>query len=113
MLAFGHANVDAAPMQFDFLKRLFGKRERPVAREMSPVPAEVKAVIVPHEPLLDEARELLRGVGASALAERVRIEWNPRMRSTAGLAYPGRALVRQNPKLRDFCDQENHRTQRH
>ena len=113
MLAFGHANVDAAPMQFDFLKRLFGKRERPVAREMSPVPAEVKAVIVPHEPLLDEARELLRGVGASALAERVRIEWNPRMRSTAGLAYPGRALVRLNPKLREFGDEEIQRTLRH
>ncbi len=105
--------VDAAPMQFDFLKRLFGKRERPPAREMSTQAAVAKAVVAPHDPLLDGARALLRGVGAAALAERVRIEWNPRMRSTAGLAFPGRALVRLNPKLREFGEEEIQRTLRH
>ena len=116
MLAFVAANVDAAAMQFDFLKRLFGRRDRPPAREMTaqPVaPAVAPAVVVPHDPLLDESRALLRGVGAAALAERVRIEWNARMRSTAGLAFPGRALVRLNPKLREFGDGEVQRTLRH
>ncbi|MEO6741041.1 MAG: SprT-like domain-containing protein [Chthoniobacteraceae bacterium] len=80
---------------------------------MSAAPVVAKTVTEPHEPLLDEARALLRGVGAAALAERVRLEWNSRMRSTAGLAYPGRALVRLNPKLREFGDGEVRRTLLH
>lgn len=100
-------------MQFDFLRRLFGKRDRPRAREMSPAPVAVKVVAAPHEPLLEESRALLRAVGAPALAGRVRIEWNARMRSTAGLAFPGRSLVRLNPRLREFGDAEVRRTLLH
>ena len=100
-------------MQFDFLRRLFGKRERPRAREMSPAPAVVKVVAESHDPLLEEARSVLRAVGAAALAERVRVEWNARMRTTAGLAFPGRSLVRLNPKLREFGDAEIRRTLLH
>ena len=105
--------VDHPAMQFDFLRRLFGKRDRPRAREMSPAPLAAKAVAEPHDPLLGEARALLRSVGVPALAERVRIEWNARMRSTAGLAFPGRALVRLNPRLREFGEAEVRRTLLH
>ena len=112
-LAFAEAVVNAALMQFDFLRRLFGKRERPRAREMSPAPAVVKVVAESHDPLLEEARSVLRAVGAAALAERVRVEWNARMRTTAGLAFPGRSLVRLNPKLREFGDAEIRRTLLH
>ncbi|MHA3775095.1 SprT family zinc-dependent metalloprotease [Verrucomicrobiota bacterium sgz303538] len=35
------------------------------------------------------------------------------MRSTAGLAYPGKALVVMNPRLREFGDAEIDRTLRH
>lgn len=97
-------------MQFNFLRHLFGKRDRPPACEMHPVPIEVKVVAEPQEPLLQDAREMLRAVGAHALAERVRLEWNARMRSTAGLAFPGRSLVRLNPRLREFGDAEVRRT---
>lgn len=100
-------------MQFDFLRHLFGKRDRPRAREMSLAPLAVKVVAEPHEPLLEESRALLRAVGAHALAERVRLEWNARMRSTAGLAFPGRSLVRLNPRLREFGEAEVRRTLLH
>ena len=107
-------------MQFDFLRRLFGKRERPRAREASPSPVAVKVVTASHDPLvaeaivlLDSARALLRAAGATALAERVRVEWDSRLRTTAGLAFPGRSLVRLNPRLRAFDDAEIQRTLRH
>ncbi len=107
-------------MQFDFLKRLFGRRERPLAREVRPSEAVSIPFARPQDvlsvearALLDEARSLLRAVGAIALAECVRVEWNARMRSTAGLAFPGRSLVRLNPRLRDFGGGEVARTLRH
>jgi predicted SprT family Zn-dependent metalloprotease len=63
--------------------------------------------------LLAESRVLLRAAGAAALAERVRVEWDSRLRTTAGLAFPGRSLVRLNPRLREFGDDEIRRTLRH
>jgi len=100
-------------MQFDFLRRLFGKRERPRAREAQSSPVAVKVVGEPPDPLLAESRVLLRAAGAMALAERVRVEWDSRLRTTAGLAFPGRSLVRLNPRLREFGDDEIQRTLRH
>ncbi len=112
--------VDDAAMQFDFLRRLFGKRHRSPAREAQPSPVAVKVIAEPADPLLNEtsallgnARTLLCAVGASALAERVRVEWDSRLRTTAGLAFPGRSLVRLNPRLRTFGDEEIQRTLRH
>ncbi|RZI84067.1 MAG: M48 family peptidase, partial [Rubrivivax sp.] len=46
-------------------------------------------------------------------AVRVQVRWNPKMRSTAGVAYPGRALVLLNPRLREFGEEEVDRTLRH
>ena len=100
-------------MQFDFLKGLFGKRERPRAREASPSPVVVKGVSEPEDSLLVESRLLLRGVGAMALAQRVRVDWDSRLRTTAGLAFPGCSLVKLNPRLREFGDAEIQRTLRH
>jgi predicted SprT family Zn-dependent metalloprotease len=100
-------------MQFDFLRRLFGKRERPRGRKAQPSPVTGKVVTESHEPLLDEARALLQAAGALALAGRVRVEWDSRLRTTAGLAFPGRSLVRLNPRLREFGDAEIQRTLRH
>ena len=107
-------------MQFDFLRRLFGRRERPHGREAQPVPPVVTIVTEAHDPLaaealalLDQARALLRAAGAVALAGRVRVEWAPRLRTTAGLAFPGRSLVRLNPRLREFGGGEIQRTLLH
>ena len=102
-------------MQFDFLKQLLGIPRPPLAEpaKAQPLPAEPRLKQPVADPLLAAARELLAAAGAPALAERVRIEWNARLRTTAGLAFPSKALVRLNPKLRAFGDAEVDRTLRH
>jgi predicted SprT family Zn-dependent metalloprotease len=104
---------NARAMQFDFFKRLLGGSERPHSREIAPARVAPRIAAEPVNPLLAEARALLRSAGALTLAERLRVEWNARMRSTAGLAFPGRSLVRLNPRLREFGDEEIQRTLRH
>ncbi len=107
-------------MQFDFIRRLFGGRPqtpRP-APPQAKRPASAKPVSVSpgkHDAteLTEESRTLLCGVEAHALAARVQVRWNPRMRSTAGMAYPGKALVTLNPRLREFGEAEISRTLRH
>lgn len=64
-------------------------------------------------PLQKHARALLQALGCDVLAERVQVQWNPRMRSTAGTAHPGKMLVSLNPGLRDFGEAEVDRTLRH
>jgi len=100
-------------MQSDFLRRLFGKSVPPAPRAAEPVAYALKVSAPPADLLLAKSRELLHAAGAAALADRVRIEWNSRMRSTAGLAFPGRAVVRLNPRLREFGEAEIDRTLRH
>lgn len=100
-------------MQFDFLRRLFGKRDIPAPRAARPVAFALRVSTPPENPLLATARSLLSTAGAKTLAARVRIEWNARMRSTAGVAFPTRDLVRLNPRLREFGDEEIDRTLRH
>ena len=100
-------------MQFDFFKRLLGRCDRPQPRASAPVKLAPKIAAEPVDPLLAEARALLRSAGAIALAEKLRVEWNSRMRSTAGLAFPSRSLVRLNPRLREFGEEEIQRTLRH
>ena len=63
--------------------------------------------------LEEKSRTLLRQLGAAKLARDVRVEWNPRMKSTAGRAdYRGR-LISLNPLLRDHGIEEIDRTLRH
>ena len=65
------------------------------------------------EDLRAHARALLEKAGASALATRMVLRWNPRLKNTAGMAYPGRALITLNPRLAIFGDAEVDRTLRH
>ncbi len=83
----------------------------PVQAEASPVaPAETNALV-----WQSLALDLLRQAGAeySDLAKRLQVRWNPRMRSTAGMAYPARALITLNPRLIVFGNAEVDRTLRH
>ncbi len=115
-------------MQFDFIKRLFGRRlpeldvpspgpAQPASAEPAPkVPVAKKARTfgkLDAAPLLVESRRLLAAAGAAALAGRVQVRWNTRMRSTAGMAYPGKSLVTLNPRLLEFGEEEVSRTLRH
>jgi predicted SprT family Zn-dependent metalloprotease len=63
--------------------------------------------------LQERARALLVALGHAALAERLTVRWNTRMRSTAGMAYPVSARVTLNPRLIAFCDAEIDRTLLH
>lgn len=56
------------------------------------------------------ARAACESLELSALAARVEVHWNPRMRSTAGRAtWPG-ALIELNPALREIGQSEVERT---
>src|SRR5438445_12819539 len=49
--------------------------------------------------LESQARELLRALDANELARKIRVEWNPRMKSAAGRADFRVKLVSLNPLL--------------
>jgi SprT protein len=67
-----------------------------------------------RDPILEEvARMLVRQVGCRALAKTVTVSWNPRMRTTAGLAYYQTKQVILNPKLIEVSAGEVQRTLRH
>ena len=76
-------------------------------------PEVVKVPVPPIAGLRETALKLLRGVGATALAGKLVLRWNPRLRNTAGMAFPGRHLITLNPRLALFGDEEIDRTLRH
>ena len=59
-----------------------------------------------------QARQLLHQLGAEELARKIRVEWNPRMRSAAGRADFREKLISLNPLLINHSD-EIDRTLRH
>lgn len=63
--------------------------------------------------LLALATQKLHALGLQALGTRLSISWNPRMRSTAGLAYPQSMRIVLNPKLLGFGGDEVIRTLLH
>lgn len=63
--------------------------------------------------LEEAARTLLREIGSMALAAEVRVQWHPRLRTTAGQALYAKCLVRLNPKLLQFGMEEVDKTLRH
>ena len=63
--------------------------------------------------LLDRAIDLLRELKLDKLARRIRVEWNPRMRTTVGRADYSRSLISLNPALQNFGLAEIDRTLRH
>ena len=59
------------------------------------------------------AEKLLRAAGCEAVAERVNVRWNRRLKTTAGLACYARMLVSLNPRLIAFGEAKVDRTLRH
>ena len=60
------------------------------------------------------AQQLIRQLAdCHALAAKIEVHWNPRMRSTAGRAWQGKARVELNPRLHECPDGEIDRTLRH
>ena len=67
----------------------------------------------PAADLLGLAAERLKALGLNDLAKKLCVIWNPRMRSTAGLAYPTTAKIVLNPRLIHFGMHEVERTLLH
>lgn len=65
------------------------------------------------EALETTARLLLEGIGCRALAKQVRVRWNRRLQTTAGLANFKQWTVSLNPRLVAFGMEEVDRTLRH
>ncbi len=63
--------------------------------------------------LEEKARDLLRSHGAVRIARKVRVQWNPRLKSCAGRADYRRKLVSLNPRLREHGNAEIEQTLRH
>ena len=57
--------------------------------------------------------EASRSLGLGELARRVRVSWNPRMRTTAGRAWWPDRRIELNPKLREVPAEELWRTLKH
>lgn len=84
-------------------------------RENAP-PPEPKAE-TNDEPTRDEALEAcargwLEKLELPGMMRLLRIEWNPRLRSTAGYAHYGQCRIELNPRLREF-DGQVERTLKH
>ncbi len=74
---------------------------------------EEKPLVEDSTELEQKARMLLCEIGCKPLAVSVRVRWNPRLRTTAGLAHYAKNLVTLNPKLAQFGDAEIDKTLRH
>lgn len=104
-------------MQLDF----FGKLATRVIQALEPPKTERPSPATARSPAPDNsaaalqktARDLLRSIASHDLANRVQVRWNPRMRSTAGTAYPSKTLITLNPRLIEFGAEEIDRTLRH
>lgn len=91
--------------QLDFFTRFISPR---VAAPPTQTPPPDSA-----ESLEARSRQLLQKLKCDALAAKVRVRWNSRMRSTAGTALASKSLITLNPRLREFGDAEVDRTLRH
>ena len=63
--------------------------------------------------LTAQCRELVAALGLDRLSRQVRVFWNSRLTTTAGLAHYHDGTIDLNPKLREFQPQEPDRTMRH
>jgi SprT protein len=104
-------------MQLDFFGKLAARvkqaLESPKTETPVPQPARSAEASSGAAPLQDTARNLLRSLACHDLANSVQVRWNPRMRSTAGTAFPAKALIALNPRLVEFGAEEIDRTLRH
>ncbi len=92
--------------QLDFLTPLLAPRPKLTASQSAPASGN-------DADLERRARQLLLPHHCDALAAKVLVRWNPRMRSTAGTALASKSLITLNPRLRDFGAEEVDRTLRH
>jgi predicted SprT family Zn-dependent metalloprotease len=84
---------------FDFANSV---KERLAARTLPPAEPDGGPTGRRDADLEAQAGAWLSGLGLHDGAKRVRVEWNPRMRSTAGYAKWPQWVVELNPRLKEF-----------
>ncbi len=102
-------------------RQLFLDFGRNLYRQISLLPQAAPARSTPRarahmrpDPILEEvARMLLKQTGCHRLAREITVWWNPRLRTTAGLACTRTKRVILNPKLIEISAAEVQRTLRH
>jgi predicted SprT family Zn-dependent metalloprotease len=94
---------------FAQLKVFFGGKENP---GISRHPSVKKQRGQRDSELEEKARKSLRAF-APELSERLIVGWNPRMRTTAGVAIVARSEVWLNPALREVSEEEVEKTLLH
>lgn len=89
------------------------RRIKPAAPSRPPSRAKSRKHLR-QDPILEEvARVLLKQTGCKELAREISVSWNPRLRTTAGLAcYRTRSVIL-NPKLIEVSSEEVQITLRH
>lgn len=105
------ATKSAKQLVFDFGRKLLARLDelpnKPVVRRKA-------TSTMRRDPLLEEvARVLLQKAGCGQLAEVVSVWWNPKLRTTAGLACLRSRRVTLNPKLIEVSASEVQITLRH
>jgi predicted SprT family Zn-dependent metalloprotease len=105
-------------MLFNFFDSL--KAKEPLRREAKPTPLPRQVIEEPEiapspesAPVLEgrdaalesEARALLDELGLHEGVTKLRVVWNPKLRSTAGYAKWPQWLIELNPRLREFVGQ--------
>jgi SprT protein len=100
--------------QLDFFSRLLSTITLTPKPASKKVAAEMKRRQKSEDSVLTAlCAEWLRKLGYENLATQVRVRWNSRMQSTAGLAYPSKALIKLNPRLQPFGSEEVEQTLKH
>jgi len=90
-----------------------GQIRRSEPGELAVEPAgTMSASLTAETAVLQKARELLRSLGAARIANELRVEWNPRLKTAAGRADYRQRLVSLNPQLLEHPP-EIDRTLRH
>jgi predicted SprT family Zn-dependent metalloprotease len=85
--------------------------EEPVLE--SPVPESDPVILEGRDAILEmRARAFLEHLGVHEGVSRLRVVWNPKLRSTAGYAKWPQWLIELNPRLREF-DGQIERTMKH
>ncbi len=101
--------------QLDFIGRLLTISPPTEERAQPAEPPAAKAKIPRGNDaaLCSRGADLLRKAGCEEIAAKLRVLWSGRLHSTAGLAYPGKALIKLNPRLNEFGGAEVERTLLH
>lgn len=93
---------------FRQLEFRFGREARGSVREA------VEGAVLREDPgLAAWCADAAEGLGLAGLARRVKVSWNPRMRTTAGRAWWPDRVIELNPKLKQLEPEQMWRTLKH